>query len=236
MSSAASTPKRHEVLGLPIDVCPDVLTAAVELHRRGGGQLVTLNAEMTMTALEQAPLGAAIHAAQLVIPDGAGVVWALKRQGIQVQRSPGIELADALLAHAAHQGWRVALVGASPAVMSQLQQQLPQRHRGLQLVMAVHGYQPADAGLSWSDSCCNTSLIWCWPRWGSHARKPGCSACTRTNPGCGWVSAEVLMCGQATRKGPPAGWEPSRSSGFIGCCRSQAAGGGCWPCRVSPGP
>ena len=145
MSSAASTPERHQVLGLPIDVCPDVLTAAVELHRRGGGQLVTLNAEMTMTALEQAPLGAAIHAAQLVIPDGAGVVWALRRQGIQVQRSPGIELADALLAHAAHQGWRVALVGASPAVMSQLQQQLPQRHRGLQLVMTVHGYQPADA-------------------------------------------------------------------------------------------
>ena len=51
MSSAPSSCERQQVLGMPVDVCPDVLTAAVELHRNGGGQLVTLNAEMTMTAV-----------------------------------------------------------------------------------------------------------------------------------------------------------------------------------------
>ena len=79
MSSAPSPCDRQQVLGMPVDVCPDVLVAAVELHRNGGGQLVTLNAEMTMTALAQPELGQAIRAADLVIPDGAGVVWALRR-------------------------------------------------------------------------------------------------------------------------------------------------------------
>ena len=108
-----STPlagRRSRVLGLPVAVCPDVFAAALDLHDGGGGQIVTLNAEMTMAALEQPELGAVIQAAELVIPDGAGVVWALRRQGHRVRRTPGIELADRLLQQAAEVGWRVALV------------------------------------------------------------------------------------------------------------------------------
>jgi UDP-N-acetyl-D-mannosaminuronic acid transferase (WecB/TagA/CpsF family) len=65
------------VLGVPVAVCADVFAAAVALHQGGGGQIVTLNAEMTMAARADRALGAAIAEAQLVIPDGAGVVWAL---------------------------------------------------------------------------------------------------------------------------------------------------------------
>ena len=48
-----------EVLGVPVDVCPDVFEAALELSR-GGGQIVTLNAEMTMAAMADPALGSAI--------------------------------------------------------------------------------------------------------------------------------------------------------------------------------
>jgi N-acetylglucosaminyldiphosphoundecaprenol N-acetyl-beta-D-mannosaminyltransferase len=139
---------RSRVLGLPVDVSTDVVRAAVALHDRGGGQIVTLNAEMTMAALEDPALGAVIREADLVIPDGAGVVWALRRQGHRVRRSPGIELADRLLAHAAASGWRVALVGASPEVMTALRARLLRRWPDLDLVMAIHGYQPQEA---WPD-------------------------------------------------------------------------------------
>ena len=91
-----TTPLRTTVLGVPVDVCPDVLQAALDLHERGGGQIVTLNAEMTMAAHADAALGRAIADADLVIADGAGVVWALGRQGYRIRRSPGIELAWAL--------------------------------------------------------------------------------------------------------------------------------------------
>jgi len=133
--------RRTSVLGVPVDACGDVFAAALALHRRGGGQIVTLNAEMTMAALAQPELGRAIAAADLVIPDGAGVVWALARQGLRVRRSPGIELARSLLHHGAATGWRVALVGASPAVMETLRQTLHRQMPQLDLSFHRHGYQ-----------------------------------------------------------------------------------------------
>jgi N-acetylglucosaminyldiphosphoundecaprenol N-acetyl-beta-D-mannosaminyltransferase len=138
-------PATAPVLGIPVAVCGDVLAAAVDLHRRGGGQIVTLNAEMTMAARADASLAAVIRQAELVIPDGAGVVWALGRQGRRVPRTPGIELAEGLLAHAAAHGWRVALVGASPEVIEALPVRLRSRWPGLELTFVSHGYHPAEA-------------------------------------------------------------------------------------------
>ena len=137
--------QRCHVLGVGVDACRDVMAAAIGLHARGGGQIVTLNAEMTMTARAEAPLGEAIAAAELVIPDGAGVVWALSRQGVHVRRSPGIELAHGLLRYAEHHGWTVALIGAAPEVMERLQQRLATEMPGLRLVLAAHGYQAPEA-------------------------------------------------------------------------------------------
>ena len=137
--------QRHSVLGLPIDVCRDVLAAALALHDRGGGQVVTLNAEMSMAALAQPDLEAVIQDAELVIPDGSGVVGALALQGVRVRRCPGIDLARSLLQAAAARQWRVALVGASPQVMAVLQQRLTDEIPGLQLVLSCHGFQPPEA-------------------------------------------------------------------------------------------
>ena len=64
-----------------------------------------------MSARADAALGQAIGTADLVIPDGAGVVWALGRQQIRIVKTAGIELAWTLLEYAAAHQWRVALVG-----------------------------------------------------------------------------------------------------------------------------
>ena len=85
MDSVTTTPddrRRCQVLGVPVDACRDVKAAAIGLHADGGGRIVTLNAEMTMSARALPELGEAIATADLVIPDGAGVVWALSRQGV----------------------------------------------------------------------------------------------------------------------------------------------------------
>ena len=148
MDSVTTTPadrRRCQVLGVPVDACRDVKAAAIGLHADGGGRIVTLNAEMTMSARTIPELGEAIATADLVIPDGAGVVWALSRQGVKVVKTAGIELAWTLLGYAAAHRWRVALVGAAPAVMDILRRELPQRHPGLNLVMALDGYQPVEA-------------------------------------------------------------------------------------------
>jgi N-acetylglucosaminyldiphosphoundecaprenol N-acetyl-beta-D-mannosaminyltransferase len=141
MAATVTAPVQARVLTVPVAVCDDVFAAALALHGRGGGQVVTLNAEMTMAALADPRLKAVMECAELVIPDGAGVVWALGRQGHRVRRSPGIELAHRLLEHAALQGWRVALVGASPAVMASLCQRLAATLPQLNLVFSSDGYQ-----------------------------------------------------------------------------------------------
>ena len=157
MAATVTAPVRARVLGLSVDVCGDVFEAALALHGGAaanhldtptGGQVVTLNAEMTMAARANPELGAVIEAAELVIPDGAGVVWALGRQGFRVRRAPGIELARRLLEHAASHRWRVALVGASPEVMDTLVARLRSELPGLDLVIASHGYLQA---AEWSE-------------------------------------------------------------------------------------
>ena len=130
-----------QVLGVQVAVSPNVFAAALELKQRGGGQIVTLNAEMTMAAKADAALGSAIAHADLVIPDGAGVVWALGRQSYRVRRSPGIELARQLLVYAAAHRWRVALVGACPEVMDLLVARLRAEIPDLDVAFAIHGYQ-----------------------------------------------------------------------------------------------
>ena len=148
MDPVTTTPddrRRCQVLGVPVDACRDVCAAALGLHARGGGRIVTLNAEMTMSARADSSLGEAIQTADLVIPDGAGVVWALSRQRICVVKTAGIELAWTLLEYAAAHQWRVALVGASPEVMAMLRAELPQRIRGLNLAFTVDGYQSTAA-------------------------------------------------------------------------------------------
>ncbi len=113
-------PKTCSVLGLPVHVIanyPNWLLERVELAL--GTHVVTLNAEMTMQAGRNKSLVDVISNAELVIPDGAGVVLYLQlllRQ--DVQRIPGIELAESLLLllGKSNSGAKVFFYGGSPGV------------------------------------------------------------------------------------------------------------------------
>ncbi|MEO1432581.1 MAG: WecB/TagA/CpsF family glycosyltransferase [Cyanobacteria bacterium J06633_8] len=91
--------KEFSILGLPIHVATNYSGYLLErLHSRIGTHVVTLNAEMTMQAERDENLANIIKAADLVIPDGAGIVLYLQLLLKQdVCRVPGIELAEALL-------------------------------------------------------------------------------------------------------------------------------------------
>lgn len=96
--------KLASVLGLPIHLSSNYAAWLVEqLRQRQGVHVVTLNAEMAMQAEQNAALAQVIRQAELVIPDGAGVVLYLRLRGKNVQRCPGIELSETLLRQSAHQ-------------------------------------------------------------------------------------------------------------------------------------
>lgn len=132
------------VLGLPIHVSQDYPGWLVSrLQQRLGVQVVTLNAEMAMQAEQNPALEQVIRLAGLVIPDGAGVVLYLKfLRRKQIQRFPGIELAESLLRRSIEldQPCPVFFYGGAPGVAEtaakRWQQNLPQ----LPIAGIQHGY------------------------------------------------------------------------------------------------
>lgn len=134
---------RRKVLGYPVDVVDE--SEALHLIERSWGaergmHVVTLNAEMVIQAQSDQELDRIIRHAHLIVPDGAGAVWALRLDGHKARRVPGIELAARALASAARAGIGVALIGAKPETLEILLQKLPELHPGINVVFSHHGY------------------------------------------------------------------------------------------------
>ncbi len=149
-SNHCQTINRAFVLGYPVDLV-DMPTAISLMEgfwqSKCGMHVVTLNAEMTMQSINNKELGDIIKKADLIVPDGAGVVLSLKNRGgicAQAGRLPGIELAQKALESAAARGEKVALLGGRPEVMEKLKQILPQKHPGLNVVAYQNGFFKAD--------------------------------------------------------------------------------------------
>lgn len=157
--------RQFSVLGLPMHLLNDYPAWLVDrLHQQKGCHVVTLNAEMTMQAEQNSDLAEIIRHAELVIPDGAGVVFYLRLHGKRIARCPGIELAEEILrrsasinselkltqtstlnAQRALEPWSVFFYGGSPGVAEKAAAVLQKRLPGLAIAGTQHGYlTPAD--------------------------------------------------------------------------------------------
>jgi N-acetylglucosaminyldiphosphoundecaprenol N-acetyl-beta-D-mannosaminyltransferase len=126
-------PQVFPVLGLPVHIMSNYPNWLLDCLKAGQGtHVVTLNAEMTMQAERNLPLAKIIKNAELVIPDGAGVVLYLQYLlGQKVQRFPGIELAEKLLQTIAQEQTSASIFfyGGAPGIAAKAadlwQKQLP---------------------------------------------------------------------------------------------------------------
>jgi N-acetylglucosaminyldiphosphoundecaprenol N-acetyl-beta-D-mannosaminyltransferase len=144
---SATNRSRQKVLGYPVDVVDQAKALAVIESAWAAAKsmhIVTLNAEMVVQAQQDSDLDRIVRHAHLIVPDGAGVVWAVRLAGDNINRLPGIELASATLDRAAASKRKVALLGGKPEVLQQLLQTLPQRYPGLNIVASHDGYFKAD--------------------------------------------------------------------------------------------
>lgn len=142
--------ERLHVLGIGIDrVTWDeaVARAADWLSEASGASrhIVTANPEMVMQATEEPELAAVIRDADLVVPDGIGLIWASRilKEPLP-HRIPGIELAEALLKEAANKGASVYFLGAAPGVAERAAENMARRYGGLRVAGTHHGYFSAD--------------------------------------------------------------------------------------------
>jgi N-acetylglucosaminyldiphosphoundecaprenol N-acetyl-beta-D-mannosaminyltransferase len=137
---------QFSILGLPVHLMRDYPAwLGDRIQQKLGCHVVTLNAEMTMQAETSPELASIISRAELVIPDGSGIVLYLQMHGRRVQRMPGIELAEALLNRASQQSWSVLFYGGAPGVTDQAAIAWQQRAPGIAIVGTQHGFlKPED--------------------------------------------------------------------------------------------
>ncbi|SDL68004.1 N-acetylglucosaminyldiphosphoundecaprenol N-acetyl-beta-D-mannosaminyltransferase [Dendrosporobacter quercicolus] len=103
--------------------------------------VATANAEMVMMAQTDPVLAGILNRADLVIPDGAGVVWAARyHQYAMPERVAGYDLVQQLLAKSARSGYRVYFFGGAPGVAEQARTWAEARYPGVNVVGVRDGY------------------------------------------------------------------------------------------------
>ena len=102
---------------------------------------VTPNAEIAYEALRDESLRALLNEADLVLPDGAGVVLASKILKTPLQQKvAGVDFADGLLGMLAQNGKSVYLLGSKPGIAELAAQKMLEKHPKLHICGMNDGY------------------------------------------------------------------------------------------------
>ncbi|WP_017294017.1 WecB/TagA/CpsF family glycosyltransferase [Geminocystis herdmanii] len=115
--------------------------------------VVTMNSEMAMMAQKNPDLAKAIKKADLVVPDGSGVIFYLKRRGQTQQRIAGIELSASMIEKLGKRGkdYPICFYGGAPGVTEKAAQvwleKLPHAN-----IIYNHGYLSESDLKLWCDS------------------------------------------------------------------------------------
>ena len=141
--------ERVNILGVDVDAV--TMAEAVDVVRRAmdtraGVMVATANAEMLMRATHDEELRRILNASALVVPDGAGTVWAARHLGHAMpERVAGYDLAQELLRCAPAEGRRVYFFGSAPGVAEKAKAKAEQLYPGIEIVGVRNGFfSPAD--------------------------------------------------------------------------------------------
>ena len=139
---------RTDVLGVGFDdvTVAEAAEAGYALAGAAGFHyVVTPNPEFLLTARKNPDFRRALLEADLVLPDGIGVLYAAKILGRPLRgRTPGVDFAQALMGRMAAEGGRLFLLGAKPGVAEKAAANLAERYPGLTVCGVHDGYFKED--------------------------------------------------------------------------------------------
>ena len=103
--------------------------------------VATANAEMLMRATYDEELKNILNAAELVVPDGAGTVWAAHHLGYDMpERVAGYDLAQELMKRAPSKNRRIYFFGSAPGVADKAKLKAAELYPGIQIVGTRNGF------------------------------------------------------------------------------------------------
>ncbi len=133
-----------KILGIRVDNL-DMVQALCRVHEFMGantpGQIITLNAEILYNARRLPEFKEIIEKADLVTPDGSGIVWAAKKLGEPLkERVTGIDLMTEICRQAAPNSWPVYLLGGRPGIAQAAAENLEKLFPGIEIAGFRDGY------------------------------------------------------------------------------------------------
>ncbi|MHB9024646.1 MAG: WecB/TagA/CpsF family glycosyltransferase [Armatimonadota bacterium] len=135
---------RVELLEVPVDslTMPEVLARVEEFIASGKPHhIFTADASGIMLAQADPQVLDIVRQADLITPDGAGVLVAASLRGVRLpERVSGVDLVERISALAAEKGYRVYLFGAAEGVATAAADALTTRYPGLQVAGTRNGY------------------------------------------------------------------------------------------------
>lgn len=136
--------KQAEILGVNVNSL--TMRQAVEavqqfIAEKRTALVATANAEMLMRATADEELKDILNQADLVVPDGAGTVWAANYLGTPMpERVAGYDLAQELMRDAPAKGHKIYFFGSAPGVADKAREKAFELYPGIQIVGTRNGY------------------------------------------------------------------------------------------------
>jgi N-acetylglucosaminyldiphosphoundecaprenol N-acetyl-beta-D-mannosaminyltransferase len=137
-------PPTVPIFGIPfskmsMDETVRYLTTAIEEGRQT--HVITANPIMIMAALDNPAFANIMNRADLIVPDGAGVVWAAKYAGSPVaERVTGFDLMHRLLEQGEKRRWRAYLLGTSQEIIEAAAEKLQLQYPQVKIVGYRNGF------------------------------------------------------------------------------------------------
>jgi N-acetylglucosaminyldiphosphoundecaprenol N-acetyl-beta-D-mannosaminyltransferase len=144
MSDRVSIPlPQFKILERPVHLSTDYVQWLLDRLQQGiGTHVVTMNAEIVIQASHNLELATLIDNADLVTPDGSGIIMALQLHGIEQPRYAGIDLGEDLLRLAGNpeHNYPVFFYGGKPQLVNRAAQKWQTELPNLKIVGVEHGY------------------------------------------------------------------------------------------------
>ncbi len=136
--------EKHEILGVGVNslrMADAVNLVEKYMDDRANVIVATANAEMLMNATRDADLKRILNSAALVVPDGAGTVWAAHQLGYDMpERVAGYDLAQELMKRAPQKDRRIFFFGSAPGVADKAKLKAEELYPGINIVGTRNGF------------------------------------------------------------------------------------------------
>ena len=123
---------RVNILGVPVDMVDKEQASAVfaEIFQQPGcSMIVTPNSEIVQNASKDEELRSLIASADLIIPDGIGLVYASKVMGCPLsERVTGIDFLESIIARLAQTGESIFFFGSKPGVADEAADRMKKKY------------------------------------------------------------------------------------------------------------